>query len=667
MAGFKEANMKTCPLCDATYSNQQTACPTDGAMLIESRDLEPGTVVRNKYRIVRTLGRGGMGTVYLADHILLGRRRALKFMSAELSQDAKFLKRFRLEALATIELHHHNIVSVVDLDQAEDGSPFIAMEYVEGQSLRDALADAPFPVERALSIARGTGLGLIVAHSQNIIHRDIKPENILLAQESGKPEVPKILDFGIAAMKESATTQSLTRGLMLTPEYAAPEQWKGIAAQELDGRVDLYALGGVLHEMLTGSTGLRAHTTEGWMYQHLQVTPEAPSKLRPELARWKGLDELVLRLLEKDRDRRTASAEEFVRELDAVRSGTAIPASGAKAVAEAAAPVPPAPVAHEERGLRDQVADLAETPPVAPPVTAPAVRQPAPVARKASGFTTFVIGASIVLALVIGAGWLFFHSQTQPVQSPQSSETSKAPVETSVSPPVSPQKEQPRNEGSAHPEEKPHATPPTKPPAGGETAAPTGGTPAATATDAERGRELFDAKRYHEAFPFLERAAEAGDAYSQNQVGWMYGTGKGTAQDNARAIYWYRKAADQSFAAAEDNLGNMYDQGIGVAQDDGQAVYWYRKAADQGDATGEDNLGYMYFEGHGVEQDFALALYWFRKAAAAGSDAAMDNLGWMYEQGTGVAKDLDQAVSWYRKAAAMGNEHARKSLQRLGQ
>jgi WD40 repeat protein/serine/threonine protein kinase len=312
-------------------------------MLIESRDLEPGAAVRGKYRIVRILGRGGMGTVYLAQHILLDEPRALKFMSPEFSRDAKFLKRFRMEAKAASGLHHPNVVGVVDLDQAEDGSPFIAMEYVQGRDLRAALAEAPFPVERALAIAREVASGLTKAHARGIIHRDIKPANIMLARELDSPEVPKILDFGIAAMKERATAVT-THGIMLTPQYAAPEQWKGIAAQELDGRVDLYALGGVLYEMLTGRTAFLAHNAEGWLYQHLQVAPEAPSKARPELATWKGLDELVLRLLEKDREKRTASAGDFIRELDNI--GSRLPLSTTReTVAEAPPLAPPAPIA----------------------------------------------------------------------------------------------------------------------------------------------------------------------------------------------------------------------------------------------------------------------------------------------------------------------------------
>jgi len=310
--------MKTCPLCDSAYPNHQSNCDKDGALLIESRDLEPGTVIRGKYRVVRLLGHGGMGTVYLAEHILLGQHRALKFISSELSQDARFLKRFRHEAQAAIKLRHPNVVEVVDLDQAEDGSPYIAMEYVEGEDLRHALAAGAFPVERALAIAHGIAQGLGAAHAKGIVHRDVKPENILLAGGNGAPETPKLLDFGIAAIQESAPAVSRTHGLLLTAPYAAPEQWQGMASEQFDGRADLYALGGVLYEMLTGQTAFRSHNTEGWMYQHLHEKPPPPSRLRPELANWSGLDALVLRLLAKDREDRPKDAAELLGLLDAV-------------------------------------------------------------------------------------------------------------------------------------------------------------------------------------------------------------------------------------------------------------------------------------------------------------------------------------------------------------
>jgi serine/threonine-protein kinase len=239
--------MKTCPVCDTPYPDNCNTCPTDGASLIETRELVPGHLVRGKYRILRTLGAGGMGTVYLAEHLMLGGQVALKFLATELSRNPSFIKRFRQEARAAYHLRHPNIVEVADLDQDESGSLFIAMEFVDGPSLRSAIHGAPrgLPVTRALHIARGVVAGLAAAHARGAIHRDIKPENILLGAQPDGSEQAKVLDFGIAAMTEGITNLSHTRGLMLTPEYAAPEQWRGTPAAELDGRTDLYALGGV--------------------------------------------------------------------------------------------------------------------------------------------------------------------------------------------------------------------------------------------------------------------------------------------------------------------------------------------------------------------------------------------------------------------------------------
>jgi predicted Ser/Thr protein kinase len=303
--------MKTCPVCDTPFPNQHATCPTDGAVLIELRELELGHIVRGKYRTLRKLGQGGMGVVYLAEHLMLGGQVALKFLAAELSRNPQFIKRFRREARAAYQLRHPNIVEVVDLDQDEDGSLFIAMEYVDGPSLRWVLEQThgSLSVERALEIGRGLAAGLVAAHARGAIHRDIKPENILLAAQPDGRVQPKVLDFGIATMTEGITNLSNTRGLLLTPEYAAPEQWRGTPAAELDGRTDLYALGGVLYEMLTGRTPFHAENMEGWMYQHLQGVPPPLEQLRPELA-WEhsGLESIVMRLLAREREQRFPSA-----------------------------------------------------------------------------------------------------------------------------------------------------------------------------------------------------------------------------------------------------------------------------------------------------------------------------------------------------------------------
>jgi serine/threonine-protein kinase len=316
----KGERMKSCPQCSTGYPDSLAACPTHGVPLNEIRELKPGMVVHHSYRIVRKLGQGGMGAVYLAQHTLMDEPRALKFLSPELSSDQAFTGRFLREVRTLRHVRNRNVVDCGDLERAEDDSLFFSMEFVDGPDLRRFLHDAPrpFDVPLALEITRGIAEGLGAAHLKGMVHRDIKPENILMAREGGA-WVPKIADFGIVATKESSSVYTRTGGTLLTMTYAAPEQWRGTPAAELDGRTDLYALGGVLYEMLTGQTVLHAENYEGWAWQHQNAAPQPPSALRPELANWQGLDALVLRLLAKDREDRPKDVAELVELLDAVR------------------------------------------------------------------------------------------------------------------------------------------------------------------------------------------------------------------------------------------------------------------------------------------------------------------------------------------------------------
>jgi serine/threonine protein kinase len=316
----KSKHMKHCPQCSTGYPDSHITCPTHGVLLNEIRDLKPGMVIHQSYRIVRKLGQGGMGAVYLAQHILMDEPRALKFLSPELSRDQAFTGRFLREVRVLRQIRNRNVVDCGDLEAAEDGSLFFSMEFVDGPDLRAFLHDAPqpFDVPLALSIARQIAEGLGAAHAKGMVHRDIKPENILMARD-GDAWVSKIADFGIVATKESSTAYTRTGGTLLTMAYAAPEQWRGTPAAELDGRTDLYALGGVLFEMLTGGTVFQAENYEGWAAQHQRTTPIAPSRRRLDVANWWGLDELVLRLLSKKRDDRPKDVAEVLQALDAIQ------------------------------------------------------------------------------------------------------------------------------------------------------------------------------------------------------------------------------------------------------------------------------------------------------------------------------------------------------------
>jgi serine/threonine protein kinase len=344
--------MKLCPRCESGYPDHFNTCPVHGVMLSEIRDLKPGMLIRHTYRIVRKLGQGGMGAVYLADHILLAEPQVLKFLSSELSQDQDLTGRFLREVRTLRQIRHKNVVNAGNLEPAEDGTLFFSMEFVDGPDLRNFVRHSPqpFDVALALEITHGIAEGLGAAHEKGMVHRDIKPENILMGRD-GNGWVPKIADFGIVATRENSRfTQAGTS--LLTPLFAAPEQWLGTPGSQLDGRTDLYALGGLLFEMLTGGSVFEAENYQGWSQMHLNVAPSPPSSRRPELENWKGLDALVLKLLAKDRNQRPQDVGEMLRLLESVvyvapkvrpRPVPALAPAPTPAPKPLLAPAPPAP------------------------------------------------------------------------------------------------------------------------------------------------------------------------------------------------------------------------------------------------------------------------------------------------------------------------------------
>jgi len=349
--------VKSCPACHGSYSDSFVHCPRDGTPLVEADLWTVGTVVRGKYQILSKIGEGGMGAVYKALHLRFKELRALKVMSPELMKSPVFLKRFEHEAILTRKLQHPNAVRVEDFDEAEDGRPFIVMEYVEGRSLKQAIAhDGPLPVLRTCAMAKQIASALDAAHRLGMIHRDIKPENIALVAQGplsgaaafsvqgsdpstvllspvegpqgqradpGLREVVKVLDFGIAKIKEGLL-ETTNIGMTLTgtgvavgtPAYMSPEQAMGKKGDELDGRSDIYSLGVVMYQMLTGELPLKADTPIQMMMAHVQTRPRPIKEAKRGAHIPDAIAGLVMRCLEKSPDRRPASGRALIEEIE---------------------------------------------------------------------------------------------------------------------------------------------------------------------------------------------------------------------------------------------------------------------------------------------------------------------------------------------------------------
>lgn len=286
-----------------------------------------------------------MGAVFKALHLRFNELRALKVISAQLASDANFINRFEKEAVLTRKLQHPNAVRVDDIDEAEDGRPFIVMEYIEGRSLKEPIqTEGALSVSRTCSIAKQVASALEAAHRLGIVHRDIKPENIVLVMRDLTPgavpqeEVAKVLDFGIAKIKEAGVAHAGGRTLTETgvligsPPYMSPEQAMGLKGDQLDGRSDIYSLGIVMYQMLTGALPLKADTTMSMLMAQIQEPPIPFHDARPDLHFPESITSLVMRMLEKKPESRPQTAQAVIEAIEsAERESTGLPGNIAAA------------------------------------------------------------------------------------------------------------------------------------------------------------------------------------------------------------------------------------------------------------------------------------------------------------------------------------------------
>ena len=302
--------MKVCPLCGESLLDDARFCPGDGSLLVTATDPYIGKVFLDQFEVREVCGRGSMGTVYKAWQTSMDREVAIKVLRKNLMKDATIVKRFHREARAAARLSHPNIITVFMVGDTDDGIPFLAMEFVKGQSLASACeADGPLAPVRAIHIVRQITSALTDAHSQNVVHRDLKPENILLSNRPQSPDFVKVLDFGIAKILhgddgESQLTQ--TGAIFGTPHYLAPEQASG---GDVDHRTDLYALGVILFEVVVGRLPFPSDSGMAVLVQHIKDAPPRPRDLNSRIPQ--PLEDVILRAMEKDPKDRFQSADDF--------------------------------------------------------------------------------------------------------------------------------------------------------------------------------------------------------------------------------------------------------------------------------------------------------------------------------------------------------------------
>lgn len=287
--------------------------PSLAAALLEESGparLESGATV-GPYRVVRRLGRGGMGEVYLAEDPRLDRRVALKLLPPWLAADDLARRRFTAEARAASSLDHPCITTIYEIDETPEGRVYIAMAYYEGETLAERIARGPLPVDEAVTLGRQIASGLAAAHQVGIVHRDVKPSNVALAADGAA----KLLDFGVAKVRGSRLTRD--GAVPGTAAYMSPEQTRG---EPCGPRSDLWSLGVVLHEMLTGERPFRAEAGQALVYAIRNDEPPALRDLRPGAPA--DLDALLARLLSRDPDDRPASAHAVAEELGDIAAGT---------------------------------------------------------------------------------------------------------------------------------------------------------------------------------------------------------------------------------------------------------------------------------------------------------------------------------------------------------
>lgn len=310
--------MKICPECTRQFNDNATFCGEDGSRLqhiTQDKLSDPliGTWLDAKFKIIDKLGQGGMGAVYKAEHVRMGRLCAIKVVSSDLAKNVEALERFEREAKLSSLLKDPHAIGVYDFGKTLDGMFYLVMEFVEGETLSSILKkEGHLPLPRVVEICRQAGAALADAHSQKIIHRDLKPDNVMICNKNNKDWV-EVLDFGIAKFSHEESDLTNANLVMGTPAYMSPEQ---VSGEKLDTRTDVYSFALIVYQMVAGVLPFPVDTTQNTMMSRLLNNPQPPSLTNPKVVLPREVEKAIMSALARNREERTSTIERFIDQLE---------------------------------------------------------------------------------------------------------------------------------------------------------------------------------------------------------------------------------------------------------------------------------------------------------------------------------------------------------------